>query len=439
MQVPEELAKMLGMGIDSLPRIEIPMSSLNVVAQGNPWWSPGAGYLLQIPLSKLTIGNPNLEEALKFLMPFGPSATTWDAIAPSTLRKGLSLSQREDSRDYANTAVLIGKTEIQKYKDGLRETMPTLKEIQDKASKMSMLKLAFGALLPVTVKFDTPYRPYIDAYYKELAADPKNAAENFYNKYPDYFIFSGSTSKNTTGVPATPQAVKVIKENKDLVATLADIDPKYVSLLTFGIKDGSKPTTGARMYLEQTKISPLSKETFRTTKDPKGAIEDAQASEGWQKYRAFMNKYDHDIIDLGLSPRSSNSMVKDLNQQKTDMINALSKENTYWFKQWNQRDAGKAADTTKALTILVTDPKFWSTAKNDKLWNTVVEYLNLRVNFRNQLKDAASFGGSSSLNAKSNSAIADDWATATTNLKAKDLQFSELYNYWLQNDDLSKG
>jgi hypothetical protein len=437
-QVPTELAKILGMGVDSLQRFEIPMSSLNVVAQGNPWWSPGGGYLLQIPLSKLVINQPNLENSLKFLMPYGPSATTWDAIMPSSLRKGVSLSQREDARDYGNTAVLIGKTEIQKYKDGLRETMPTWKEIENRTSKMSMLKLAMSLMLPVTVKFDTPYRPYIDAYYKEMAADPAHATENFYNKYPDYFIFAGSTSKNTTGVPATPAAVQVLKDNKDLVASLADIDPKYVSLLTFGVPGGQKPTTGARMWLEQNKI-PGSKLTFRTTKDPKGAVEDAQAQEGWQKYRAFMNKYDHDLIDLGLSPRSSSPIAQDKNQEKKDFVDNLTKDNPYWYKQYKLRDSGKAADTTKALTTLVTDPKFWSVAKNDKLWNTVVEYLNLRVNFRNQLKDAADFGGSASLTAKSNTTIADDWATATTNLKAKDLQFSELFNYWLQNDDLSKG
>ena len=135
--------------IDSLPKdwqeiannafksVNIPLSSLDVITQGQPG-NPGFGPYAVLPAYLILRARPELEEAFKPLFPAGLPQSASSLFTPAAFRR-LSTMWTQDAL-YVRTFNQMLRYETYNYNAGIRTDEPTLDEVTDKTNKFFLLR-----------------------------------------------------------------------------------------------------------------------------------------------------------------------------------------------------------------------------------------------------------------------------------------------------------
>ena len=444
-------------GMDSLTQMGIPKQSLDIIFQGgmDVLYNKGnpnvfsdifpVGPYVAAPISEIVKDKPELEDAYKWALPYGPSKNLASNFLPAWSQKFISANKELDDAQFAKSYELIFATEMTNAKlNGTKP--PTAKEIMIKTQDYWKLRLYANLILPFSPRFDSPYQFYIQKSreYKQLYGMEADA--KFLKDFPEYFAFTASTSKNPAKVDYTVAAVKNIKKYDGLISELYNIEPKLIGFVV-NEKDGYKFSQAAYQYLYDKKISPDSPDKYLSAISPAEAQKKNEAELGWIKYNQLM-----DVIDGELANRRLTSITQkgaeDLKAAKEAVILGLARQKdakgefvldpktgtyaqTAWYDDYLDSDGSKTNRVVYGFSKILSDPEYKKDNKNNTTFKSLNVYFDIRKMFANELQKR----DSKSIDAKSNMDLRISFDSIIKKLKEDDpIGFAPLYERFLSQD-----
>jgi hypothetical protein len=412
-QLPKVVKDAFGLG--ATPVAQIPLNSLNIAMQNDPWYNPGAGPIVQMAANHFAVkADPSVGDFLTKIgiLPQGITAHDSDILWGGVIR---SINKSNDDGTSQKMTMQAFQEEMYRYNQGLRTTAPTMAEAKDRAQQFVGLKAWFSGttVLPFGISFQDPYQFYRDQYKTMQAANPQTADQNFYNKYgSSAYAFTASLNKNNIpGIPATVNGQRAAAKFKDLI----DQNPDLAGII---IGDQGAGKFSQTAYTQQVISGQRTKMTAAE------AIDKNQANLGWNQYTAYMNGINSQLFQRGLMTLNDKG-AEDLLAQKRGFVKMLSSvympdgstRNPYYNQQWteayNTTDPSKADRTAANLADIVTASELQGRPDIQALQ----QYLNLRASVKTALALREGTGVKS--NYKSAQVLSSGSITATKNQDLK--------------------
>lgn len=401
--------------------LQIRKDSFNIVFQGEPWWLPGVGPLVQVPTNAIArrVWAEDVDDnpILKFILPYG---TTTDPASVQVM-PGWAKQVRNAFGDTEQNAQVYAMLAAQEYAKTGKEPSPD--KIKSMTRNWFILRAASANVAPVSVTPSPKLQFYIDEAHRMRAAGDIDWQDKFYEQYPEYFEMSLSMSVNNTGIVASERAFDATKRYRKWIAQAPELGYMFVGADNVGAFD-----PGVYDWQKGTTVSPGSSMTFRGGKDPQKAYEDARTQRGWIEYNKSMMWLDTQVKARGLRSLRQRG-AEDLLQTRNDYIEAMRKDNVAWAKDFDQRDSGKVK---RGIELAFRAMREEPTLARQGHMQALVRYMQGRDWIRAQL-DARD---RKSLDDPSNADLAATWEQYTGSLRESNLGFEQLWNRLLESDDL---
>ena len=374
--IPEFAQNIVGMGLfsdalESQGFVRFNEDAFNLVVQG----TPGFGPIAQVAATKVVEAEPELEEALSFVIPFGPVGDV-EAFLPTGVKNvavGLGLMDTRANM-YARARILqtklvemqLGERPMIDFED--RAAVERLVgEVEDEASNFHKFRSYVQYFSPFTPTFDTPYRPYVDIYralrsgdYERaaegigtvglpdgsavtadqatavglerwVAGDSLNADDAFLRLYGrEFFALTGSMTKNLTGIPPTLQAWDQSQVHHDLIVN----HPEWASVIVGTDAGGEAQKFSRAVYDAQFAAGD------RVPISLQEQVDDYQVRLGWENYSRFMDLYDSTKVELGVTS-NSDPRLDPLNAQRRALVDRLAEVYPEWYREYSTRDRSR--------------------------------------------------------------------------------------------------
>jgi len=399
---------------DSFKNINIPLSSLDVVTQGNPG-NPGFGPFAVLPAYLVLKQQPSLEDALKSFFPAGAPQNAIDLFTPSALRR-LGTVWRKDEL-YIRTFNQMLNYETYRFNQGQRTDAPTLDEVTSRTNKFYFLRALTSisapfAITPTLDFYQQSFRQMQVKYADYKEPDPKTgemkrvfgkAEAEFLRMYPDFFEATVSLSKNEGGLEASIGTVQNLKKFNTLMgqATSSGVP----ELMGFLADDGDgKYTFSQAAYQWQYShgSAPGAGSNYRKSRTPGELQIEADVKKGWTQYQSLMNQINAYKIQNGIET-DTDPRMNQVQAAKAVWLQQMAKDNLSWYSEYAAPDRAKYARRTEVLESALADKK-WMAQNGDR---TVVKnmalYLDVRKQMQAILDERYKAGGSRSMTANSNS------------------------------------
>jgi hypothetical protein len=368
----------------------IPKQAMNIVLQGG--LQPGFGPLVAIPVGELQMHNPTLNDVAKFVNPYGPPESVWDAVAPATVKRITELVN-QNSRAHMMTTETIYMQELGRHRqDPEKYPAPTWDSASRKANAIGLLKIANNAANPTPAIFDSPYKMYQDAYRKlqeQERRDPNLprgwADDQFIKGYGEsFFPLVQSKSKNYGGLGSTAEAKDAAVKYKKQISQYgmeAGSPNKTLVQLIVGPEGEGAYNESAHRWQETNTISPGSGYNYRSYSNAQQAAADADSNLGWYKFRQKMNELDSRANQEGYRTYSEDQLLVD---EKNQFVDALKQENPSWQADYESMDPGKFARDLGKLAEVANSNTFTGQVERTDMAG-VRQYLTLRQALSDQL------------------------------------------------------
>lgn len=421
--------------------VDLNKSSLFSIAQGEIPYLPSGGPFVQIPVGMLVKAKPDLANTFKFMLPFGPPSSAIQAALPNAWRQMADTFFGDSSDEsFASQMWSVMQAEIAKYNAGDRDTAPKWEEIENRARMMAGLKAFSAFSLPFSTSFRSPFQYFIDTYHQFLrGADPtnpnriiQNADEEFYNRFGDtMYIFTASINKSNTKIPATRAGYQLSQKYADLVADSPELGRLVVGPLANGDFD-----TAVYRWQQSNEAAPGSGVYHREKLSPEEALKNYKAELGWQQYRKLRNNLEGQAKLEGYD--SLHDPGAEQYQAVIDQyVKAQSDPdsgNRVWWEDYSTQDDSKMIRRVQDLQKLVNSRLVNDPQRNDL--RILRQYLQERERLVAQLRMQKDIGEPSTLQAKANEYLLYEWNTVRQTLKDSDTNFADLFNTYLEFDNL---
>lgn len=461
LHLPGWVAKILG--VEDTPDLKINKSYLNLINSGEPWYSPGSGPIVQVPLGKFMRDHPEDNDLLgkvqKFLKPIvgsqGLGIFQGDNYGTSIIVDSLPTVARRvlasKDQQYWNTYTEIAVVEAQKYREGLRTTMPTTEEIQDRANQMWMFRIATAEISPAqptvgNAAFDnitSLYRTYQQSYGKQ--ADTKFLAD-----HPEMYDFAVTMSKNNTGQAATDSAVGRANANSALINSLGD--KTMSALVTNTPDDQGKFDADAYHWQYGREVSPGTGISIRGPQSPEDVANQKVVQRGWIAYADAAKKRDALLLDAKVNGGSNSINAKDnlwikllFDQDKQAILDSTSYKAadgtlvSPWWADFQTQNNGLYAQRAQDLGRIVDNPGYVDKNSGVQTWLPAArQYVQARADINSLLADQKAQGGSSSITASDNLWIKILWDQTNADLDASNPAWADIRNQKFAHDDLQE-
>lgn len=462
-QIPDflggkELNKFLG--VDENAKLKIPMSTAEIILNHGDGALPvGAGPIVQVAANNIPYtdldanGDPKLADIYQKLgiLPMGPDQSNWHLLQPNILKRQEATDEMNDT--YQKSLFYIMQAETYKYDQHMRKTQPTWNEIKDRAGRWTAMRSIFAGVLPFSLNSQDPYQFFRDQYRQMQDVDPKDADQQFYDKYGDSaYIFSQSMSKNNSGLKPTTEAVHASKYYQDLIQK---VGPQWAGLVV-GAEGEGVYSNGAYYYEKTHSADGVSGITNRTNMTAREAFDESKRSQGWRQYQSYMNGLYSQLFSRGLQSFDEDG-AEDLKSEKKALTDTLSSprilddngnmvDNIYYNEQWT-KDFSSLDKTyydraAQSLRAVADDPEIWSKAVNPDGsvgMRSDIYTLKTYLTYRDDVKRAlilrdSSDEGSADINAASNADIKQQWNALVIKLIEQDTKFGDLHSRYLSRD-----
>lgn len=444
-RLPEWAVKKLK--IPYAPAATVPLRSFNTILQGDPWYNPGFGPLMTIPVSEIVRNRPELGALAKPVLPYGARDLKQNLLP--TFAQRVDASQAGlDNRGYAMTYINIMRTEITRYNMGERKAPPTADEIRKKAGHLTKLRAWASFTLPVSV---TPlhyskeweggrtdgyqflagkFRDYRERYGEE-------GEEKFLNEFPEAWAYLESTSRNVSGIPANRRSWDKSKRVKDLMKTAPDIFPSVANIREWDREGFDRDVYTAQFGSE---FNPNTGQNMRESGDPLAFYHNAKVGMGWKMYGKMMDLLRAQMDNRGLQTLEGPS-AKDLADIKREGVAVIRQQFPDWYDEYSTGgDPARRRRILEQAAVVAKDSKLSRDQTRPDI-QTLGAYLAARQAIAKalQARDAASESGSIDITAKSNSDILTVWNQAKDTLNQTDLMFAELWgDRYFAHDNLQE-
>lgn len=399
---------------DSFKTINIPLSSLDVITQGNAG-NPGFGPFAVLPAYLILKQQPSLEDALKSFFPAGMPNNATDLFTPSALRR-LSTVWRKDEL-YVRTFNQMLNYETYRYNKGERTDAPTVDEVTSRTNKFYFLRALTSisapfAITPTLDFYQQQFRQMQVKYANYQEPDPKTgemkrvfgkAESEFLRMYPDYFEATVSLSKNEGGLEASIGTVQNLKKFNNLMAQATS--SSVPELMGFLADDGDgKYTFSQAAYKWQYShgSAPGAGSNYRQSRTPGELQIEANVKKGWTQYQSLMNQINSYKIQNGIET-DNDPRMNQVQAAKGVWLQQMAKDNLDWYSEYASPDRAKYARRTEVLESALADKKWMAQNGNRTVVKNMALYLDARKQMQAILEERKAAGGSRSMTANSNS------------------------------------
>jgi hypothetical protein len=421
----------------STKKAAIPLSSLNTILPGDPWFNPGSGPFVQMAGNEVARHSPAIGDFLQWakVMPYGPSENRVDPLIPKYMRDAWDAYTAGDAGNNAYQEAYLQEYQRQMgdYHNG--GPAPDMKKVAQNAKKFMFLDALTSWAMPVSVKTTpltgSPYQFFIDQYKSMQQIDPKNAKKNFYKKFgEDYFAFTADLSKSM-GVQATLPA----QHTAEMYGDLIEQDPDLAPLVVGDVYNQGKFSMS--VYRKQMNTL-MGGKRMREKISALDAINENKKDLGWQQYNKYANMIDGELIRSGFHSynQAGAQPLADLKQQ---MVQLVADGNDAWYEDYGTTSTTKMPIRIKAMERMVKDKRLMSDPFRNDLYG-LAAYLGQR----SQLQDNLRARGAKALSFSpdgtpygDNADIGMQLRTLQLFLVNSNLEFADIYHRYLEHDDLS--
>lgn len=430
----------VALGVErSSGNVTLSQNSINMVTQGDPWFNPGVGPIVQIPVNEWVKDKPSRAEVARHLgiLPFGPTgggnplSRAARQAAPATLRNFLTAFDTSDHR-YQQVKMQVLQRAIYEHEvQGKR--MLSAQEIADRTRNYWLFTAASSFTQPMATQRRDAFQYYRDQYNILRRQDPENADQLFLSKFgEDYFIFAQSMSKNVAGVPATKKAVELSKKYAGILSEYPELGPLIIG------KEGDGPfSPEAYAYQLNTPLVPGDSEMQRRRLSAQEALAENQRRLGWAKFSSVMDWLNSQAVQRGLASLEDKGAEDLLNVKKAVVMmygspELLGKANPHYNAEWSQDyfsfDSKKYERLIPALQTVATDVLKQNPERGDM--RTLLQYLQARKVIAQALA-ARQFH---TLGARANSDLRQWWVRYVGTLTEQNTDFESLHHRYLSRD-----
>ena len=428
--------------IDSLPKqwreiannafktVNIPLSSLDVITQGQPG-NPGFGPYAVLPTYLILRNRPELEEAFRPFFPAGMPQSATDLFAPAAFRRLRSMWSQDEL--YVRTFNQMLRYEAYNYNAGRRTDEPTLQEITDKTNKFFMLRAFTSLTMPFAVSpemdfYQQTFRQFLSQY------GPGEAEAKFLEMYPDYFEATVSLSKSPGSLEANMDTVRNLKKHRGLMAEAeASENPELIGFLANDFDGQYTFSQAAYQWQYRQGAYPGSKNTYRQNRSPEELLRDANIKRGWTQFNSLMGQINTYKIQNGIVTDNDKRMDV-INNAKSLWVKMQAEENFDWYAEYISPDRGKYEKRAIVLKKALADKNWMAQNGNRPVVKAMATYLDLRDQMAAILKGRDAVGGSAMLSAKSNADLAYVFDQVRQQLVAESPEFEQFLNRYFIND-----
>jgi len=439
----------MAFGMDRSGNWALSQDSLHMVTQGDPFFNPGTGPIVAIPVNEWVKDKPKQAEIARHLgiLPFGPTAGTplvgntpvgraMDLMLPQTVKNFLTAYDTTDER-YQRVKLQIMQRAAYEHAQ-LGKPMPTAREIADMTRNYWLFSAGSAfSQFAATTKNDA-YQFYRDQYNNLRRKDPRTADEEFLSRFgEDYFIFAQATSKNVVGAEATQKAVELSQEYEELLAQ----NPELGALI-IGPEGAGPFSPEAYTYQLTHPLTPGGSEMQRRKLSAEEAMAENERRRGWAKFTQLQNAVRAELISAGYETFSDPGA-----EQYAAMKGAIAKllgdpllpngeMNPYYNEEWsadfNTFDPKKYDRMIPALERVASSPLADNPNRTDL--KGLRDYLTGRSAIVQELGRREAAGGAKSLGAQANSDLRLAWSTYVDRLIEQDTRFGDLHSRYLSRD-----
>ena len=410
-------------------KFRINKNAFNIVFQGEPWWLPGAGPLVQVGVNDL-IRSYFPEHAddplIKFVLPFGPTdASAGEQMLPSWIKQARSAFG--NTQDHANTYALLLAQETSLVQAGKRGPIKP-GEIADKTRNWYIVRAITANASPVSMQPSAKLQFYVDQAHIYRQQYGKEWQTKFSEDFPEYFDMSLSLSSNPTGIVATEKAYNALKDSKIRQAVSENPDLGWMLVgpeNLYGTGAGTEFSQGVYTWQQTSGLGFGNETKFRGKQSPQEALAKVEASKGWIMYQKVRTLLNEEMAARGVTSLEQKG-AEDLKGRWSAFVKGLS-ENDSWRRDYEQRDVGKV---TNLLTVASREMK-----KNPKLaqradMKSIATYIEARAFLQEQLakRDNKSLA--------KNPDLQGAWNAFTAGLVKNNIGFEQVYNRILEADTI---
>ena len=431
--------------------LRISKGSLDMMLQGEHFWLPGLGPLMQIPASAIASMKPDWAEAIKTgnvsngnfpavdsfvknsgilsamtraayesVLPFGPSKeksisdVAIESVLPAWIDKSSkALGLRGDSAQFSNAAVSIYRDRIVEWELGGRQgPAPRFDDAVGDASKFFWWRAAMNLTLPFAPGFASENEFYAQEWRRieretfDNGGTYQDAQDTFLTSYgPEYFAFTQSLSGGSSGMSSTVGEFQEFESNPKLYADLANIgeDASFMTMAsrpfdTAYNENGFDPAVYAWQF--NRKIEGAPGKFFRTgSNQRRDMLLDVDEELGWYNY----NKYMDQLTPLFEAGEISEDVY---NETKRGIVTMLGKKHKAWFDAFNDIGGNRSIQSARAMDLVLGNED-WMKRHGDTGYAQGMQYFKENRDGLIQILLARkALGGSSNLDAKANQDIA---------------------------------
>ena len=432
-------------GATGADKVRVRKASFNIAFQGEPWWLPGLGPLVAVPMNQQVRKSfPDAADhpVLKYVFPYGLSEKDAQGqILPSWIKQARNAFG--NTTDYQDTYSLILAQETSKFYAGQRKALPSTDEVAHRSRNWFILRAVTANASPVSVQPSAELQFYVDQAHIYRAKYAKDWQVKFDEDFPDFYRMRLSLSANETGIVATDAAYKTAADRRyrKLIAQA----PEYGWLVVgpdnyYGSDPKNRFSQGVYTWEMTQAIGYGNTATFRSKRDnPADAIAEVEASKGWDDYQKARTALNRELerrggISLGSKEAQDldevwNGYVDESGVRHDGYMDYLRKENQAWAKDFDQTDRGKAQRTLEfAAKALEQAPSLRQ--RGD--FQVLDSYMQAR-----QMVQALLDQSGAGLTAKANEGIKEEWDAYVAYLVSENVGFEQMYNRALLRDDLS--
>ncbi len=473
MPIPEFARDLVGEGwiasLDNVEELHFRKSSINMVAQGLPGFSPFA----MITASELVKEVPELEEVLGFMYPFGMTASSEDgtislgtvqqmlrSTIPAWGRAGVAAFQTTelpesfgwlkavsdrfqhgwDDRTASSAMRSIGVTWLVQMANNERpmidftnanERSGFLDEVEHAAAAQLRLLTFAKAISPLSIQFISPYQSEIDMY-RSMALENPDTADDEFTTYlasqgiDGFFALTARATRSNLGLPPTLEAHQAQELYEDLFTQYPELGG-----LILGFEGGGAPRFSTAVYERS-----LSTETFEGSgvmqRERLSADEwlvSIRVREGWSEYRALNDLVYESLEEMGL-PNLRVTGAAAQREVREKGIERIAAEFPLWDEDYRSRDTGWEK-RFEGMRVMIDDERFSSRADIQLLG----DYFDERDVVTGFLAAAKADGGSTKLDSGSNAWIRERWED-WIDARLQNPTFSDVYYRWLEFDQM---
>ncbi|MGZ6788338.1 MAG: hypothetical protein ACXVGN_00065 [Mycobacteriaceae bacterium] len=438
--------------LDHAGDLTVPVASLNLILQGDMPYLPSMGPLVTYTSSELVFKDrPELDgtAVYKWMFPFGtPTGDNFiergmNSVLPAYARRGLVWGT-EDMNDaaFARRVSEIGAQQIYEWeKNGKAGPRPTERQALEAAKNEYRLRAASSMFLPAPITPRSPFQHWIDMYRQYKARYGLEADTKFYDAVgPTYFAFAQQATESTGGMSPDVGSKKAY----DKYSKLIEQAPDMAGILTGPFATGQFSDAVYQWQLSH-RVSPASSHMIRERLSPAERIAQSEVDRGWVEYGKLASVLDAELrnrVAQGGSAYLTANSNADLKAYKDQQILELFKRNPAWQDQY-------VSGRTSHMGTFLKDA--YSTMFDRSLDNrpdiqAFRAYLIGRAKLQDVLIQRQLSGQSSSrqfsfdpqgLPIGDNADLYAGWSSWINETKAKNPMFAEIYNRYLESDDLS--